>query len=340
MRIAGSYFASQLLAAFLAGMLAPTLIAQPLDPCSRRTILVSVADAQGNPASNLSAADFTTEISGQPTAVLSVKPMSGARRLVIAIDASGSISGEPNTWLLVRVLAEDMISRMPSTPIAVIMFSENVERQTDFSTNRAGLFRFIQSLLTSPAKSSTVLNHAGGTGIFDSLQSAFERLAPAQRGDAIYLISDGLDNHSEVSAKKLERKMNESGVRLLGFLLNNPSWHTLLPTDSSQTLTAINASGGAAAELEVGRDTQLFVNNGSRDLNPKIKNAIESHSVFLSKQIASPLLIELGLSDALLVKHKPQKLSLKLKDASSSQNSWQIFYPRELAACPEVRADQ
>jgi hypothetical protein len=303
------------------------LLALQTDPCTRRTVVVSASDASRAPAT-FQSADLAAEVAGHPAILFSVRPLPSPGRVVIAIDGSASVSSDTTLWLLVRILAEDMVSRLPGRQVAILYFGEKVERQTDFSSNRAGLFAFIRSLQPIPG------GRKASTGIFDSLQGAKDRLTPAQPGDVIYLLSDGQENVSLSSRRALGQALASQGIRLFGLLLHDQAFLGPNPDQSPAVRDAIINSGGAVLDLDPTAGHNVFRDKASGELNPKLKEAIESRSTYLASQIASAALVEIGLPDSISA-HKSLRLTLKFTDGTRSHRSWQLYYPHELPPCPD-----
>jgi hypothetical protein len=59
----------------------------------------------------------------------------------------------------------------------------------------------------------------GRTALFDSIDQALSLFQITQLGDAIYLVTDGEDNKSQVSIRKLKEKLAVHGVRVFVFLV-------------------------------------------------------------------------------------------------------------------------
>src|SRR5512139_2493676 len=73
---------------------------------TERTILATVIDEQGSIVKGLTAGNFRGKFRGKPVQINSVKFDSGPRRVVILLDASGSMVTSPK-WALARALAQD-----------------------------------------------------------------------------------------------------------------------------------------------------------------------------------------------------------------------------------------
>jgi hypothetical protein len=89
------------------------------DSCLHRIVSVSVADRNWAPISDLKPEDFRGEFRGKPVKILSVVPDNGPHRIVIVLDASGSIgpqqtgmSGQSN-WPVARQMASHLAEIRP-----------------------------------------------------------------------------------------------------------------------------------------------------------------------------------------------------------------------------------
>lgn len=71
----------------------------------------------------------------------------------------------------------------------------------------------------------------GKTALFEAILEGLKLLGSAQPGDVIYVITDGEDNASRSSPRKVEEALVAASARLFWFYLPEPLWHQapLLP---------------------------------------------------------------------------------------------------------------
>src|SRR6202050_5851279 len=76
-----------------------SLLAQT-DPCLRRIVPINVMDDRGQLVTGLTENNFMGSIHHQPVRIVSLRPDGTARRVVIVLDASGSMTDGKRIWHL------------------------------------------------------------------------------------------------------------------------------------------------------------------------------------------------------------------------------------------------
>ena len=78
--------------------------------CQRRIFPVSVTDREGSPVRDLTPADFRAELRGQAVKILSVLPDNRPHRIVILLDASGSMRGQTGRrWVTTVAAVQELV---------------------------------------------------------------------------------------------------------------------------------------------------------------------------------------------------------------------------------------
>jgi len=187
------------------------------NPCERRTLPVSVVDKNGNPVDGLTAADFRGKFRGKPVQILSVEPDQRHRRIVILVDASGSMI-YPSVWSVVRDISVDAYrSLLGESSIALLAFSGEIRKRVGFESKAGELARMFAALDLEKERKG---EERRVTALWDALRAALAELRPANLGDVICVITDGADNHSTIKPAIVERELESSGVRLFAFLIS------------------------------------------------------------------------------------------------------------------------
>src|ERR1700728_4423285 len=83
------------------------------DPCARRSVPVNVVDDRGQPVAGLTENNFTGSVRHQPVKIVSVRPDGKARRVLIVLDASGSMIDEKPIWHLYLAVGHNLIAPIP-----------------------------------------------------------------------------------------------------------------------------------------------------------------------------------------------------------------------------------
>lgn len=183
------------------------------DPCTTRTVPVTVVDRQGNPVTGLTTANFRGKFRGKPVEILSVNPDTRPRRIVIVADASGSmVEGEDRKWGLVPAIAAQMFRLAPSySRFALIVFSSEILLKLGFDQPMLVLTKALAALPDEPSKHLKVPRK---TALFDAMVTAAKELSPPIAGDVIFVISDAGDNYSKTHADELESTIIPRGIRI------------------------------------------------------------------------------------------------------------------------------
>jgi len=180
-------------------------------PCLRRTVLVNAVTEAGLPVQGLSASDFSAEFRGKPIRILSTTRHTVPPRIVIVLDASGSMTSRPADWEIARQIAVDAVRKTPAASlVALIVFSSQVVLKIDFSKGRMTV---LEQLMTVQPGKSILTKGRKMTALWDAIHEAIQLLEPARAGDVIYIITDGGDNASRMRREEIEHRLIASGVR-------------------------------------------------------------------------------------------------------------------------------
>src|SRR5437870_11357441 len=96
----------------------------------------------GQPVASVSTSSFKGEFRGKPVRILSATRNLGPRRIVVLLDASGSMVGlTKGKWDLVLRAAGDVAAHAPpDSSVALLVFNDKVKQEVDFS---AGIRLFV-----------------------------------------------------------------------------------------------------------------------------------------------------------------------------------------------------
>jgi hypothetical protein len=195
----------------LVWLLASVSVAQQ-DPCLRRIVTVNVMTQDGNLVWGLQARDFKAQLGRQSVEIVSATDDTDEHRVVIVLDASGSMSDK---WKPAVTLAESLLKSTPRSAFALLTFSNQIGERVGFNQGKGAVAAKLARLENSPP--------SGKTALFDALHEALVLLTPPQLGDAIYVISDGgWDNRSRLTESKVKEELVASRVRLFAFVPMEP----------------------------------------------------------------------------------------------------------------------
>jgi hypothetical protein len=181
------------------------------------------------------------KINGKPVEILGVTKPRNAERVVMVLDASGSMSSK---WQRIIEFAAEIVRESPSsTEFALVLFADNELRRVGFGKTGPEMITEIMSFKG--------VNPAGRTGLRDAIWEAVSMFQPNREGDAIVVVSDGDDNQSKISPRRLREAMWSRGIRVMFAQVVN---HVVPPeeiwlNDGDTTWLSKN-SGGFLSRIE------------------------------------------------------------------------------------------
>ena len=96
--------------------------------CRQRTVPVHIATRDGAPLPPLTAAHFQAAYIDKPIRVTAVSEEQKPQRLIVLLDASGSVRGGTTAgWDATVEVAAQLLAALPPMEIALALFSEEVE---------------------------------------------------------------------------------------------------------------------------------------------------------------------------------------------------------------------
>ena len=297
---------------------APSVIAQ--DSCTRRSIPISIVQKKNILMRDLTPADFRAEIGGQRIPIASVSNLVQPHRILLLLDASGSMGDK---WAAALTLADQLAeARLPDISFGLYVFGEKAGEEVGFGVNNRAVVAMLHEIAASK------VNHLGGmTPLRDAILSSlsiFPKLGP---GDAIFAITDGGDNYDKSKYGDLLPALLRKRVRLFLclFFVNEPDAPT--PEERNQPIADMaTASGGAI--LRDFNDVVLG-DMGNRHRG-RFDAAINSTLVVILRQIVASRTIEFDLP-APITKFEKWQLSFVTKAPWS--DGAKILYPQILAPC-------
>jgi hypothetical protein len=218
------------------------------DSCLRRTIPISVIEKTGSPATGLVAGDLRGVFRRKPVHILSATQDIRPRRIIILLDASGSMMTENQAkWQLALLAATKLVTGAPETEkISLVMFTDQIEGTPDLGERRDSILRRLQEVASGRKAFPKGIRR---TAVWDAVLAGALALGPSAFGDAIYLITDGGDNASLEKPSFVERTLLESGVRLFGFFFDERSPLEPGAYGLSDIINLVDDTGGVALTL-------------------------------------------------------------------------------------------
>ena len=291
------------------------------DPCTRRTLPLTVVDATGRPIANLTASDLQGKFRGQSVKILSVAPDNRPHRIVILLDASGSMATK---WREVVAPAYHLTEiRLPNTKLGLLIFGEKINEQIDFSAGQNAVAERLSQIRSDPTYSGKFVQ--GKTALFDALLAGVRLLSAPTSADVIYLVSDGGENGSRAGFDEVVRQLTLSGVRLfVSGLFGELGYRSRTPEE-------LNGPTNLAEMVKrTGGEMMVPFANGFPTKPKEAGQLTEAMNLFYLKMIQNHLLeVELPT-----IVDKQRGWELKL--TSEKKQQWKnarILYPSDLIPC-------
>lgn len=178
--------------------------------CLHRTLSLTLEDSKGLPIEGLRTADLQSKFRPGPMKFLSIVPDDRPHRIVILVDASGTMATK---WQEVLAPASGLADRaLPNTKMALLVFKDKIEEQVNFSQGQSAVSERLRQIRSMTNASGQVVG--GRTALFDSLLAGLQLLETPTSADSLYLISDGADNASRAHFDDVVQRLSSSEVRL------------------------------------------------------------------------------------------------------------------------------
>src|SRR3990172_2179788 len=188
--------------------------------CRQRVVPIHIMTRDGAPPPKLTPAQFEATFADKPVRVTAVSGPQQPQRLIVLLDASGSVRGGTTAgWEATVQVAAQLLAGLPPLEIGLALFSEEVEPVVGPTTDRERLLEEIERLRTGPREAER--GRRQRTALWDSLLDSAEMFGPLRPGDVLYVITDGVDNFSETRPAAVTQALASSGIRLFAFAIAN-----------------------------------------------------------------------------------------------------------------------
>jgi hypothetical protein len=286
--------------------------------CRQRTVPVHIATRDGAPLPTLTAAHFQAAYADKPIRITAISDEQKPQRLIVLLDASGSVRGGTTSgWDATVEVAAQLLAALPPLEIGLALFSEEVEPVLAPTAARERLVGEVERLRAGPREVP------GGrrqrTALWDSLLDSAKLFGPLRPGDAIYVITDGVDNFSETRPPAVTQAFLAGGIRLFAFAIANQGF----AYGSGELDRIVEDTGGVVAAGSAS-DWRAF--RAARNSSP-IGSALYAQH----RQIIGFHRLELELPET-IVRPQSWRLSLTGLGETDLQNI-ELNYPARLYPC-------
>lgn len=295
------------------------LVSAPVFPCaaaasdcSAPTIPLNAFDRNFNVERDLRAEDVKVEVDGKQAPILSLSFDTNPRRIVLMVDSSGSVEASPQQrgWGLAVPAAAYAAYVVPASASSeLVTFSDKLLRESSDFENR----KVVQAKVFDLAKRQP----KGRTSLFDSVHQVLTEFNELHFGDAIYIVTDGGDNNSRISRRKVIEELISRGVRAFVFLVQQGTPQTEEERRGGLDMYGFAESTGGA----VVRITSVDV--GGREQLDHLAPQIVA-------QIEGVYRLELGISEV----KKSSRVKVEFIDRERKHSTRNIVYSQQIVPCP------
>jgi hypothetical protein len=218
------------------------------NPCLERSVAVNVTSRDGSQVTDLAAADFCAEIGGVPAEIVGASFDTSARRLLILLDASGSMTSELSRWRTAVVFAGDVAEAAPkSIALGLTIFPVRWVPGAVLAEGREAVLGALIQL--GPTRWDRVQGWRK-TPLLDVIAESKAHFNPPRVGDSILLITDGEDNGSKSTADQIMTGLLASGTRVFGArLLSELPEHSRVQAGLALVSRLVGRTGGGSILL-------------------------------------------------------------------------------------------
>jgi Ca-activated chloride channel family protein len=163
---------------------------------------VSVLDNRGKLVPDLVQADFTLLEEKQSQQIVSFSRENAPVSLGIVVDLSGSMGSKIRTT---RIAVNEFLKNLqPNDEEFLVTFADRPTLRLPFTSDPSGIYDVLAGAQTQ-----------GSTALFDAVALAMREMRGARnQRKALFLVSDGGDNHSRLTERQLRQLVEEQEVQV------------------------------------------------------------------------------------------------------------------------------
>jgi hypothetical protein len=278
--------------------------------CSAPTVLLNAFDRKVNIERDLHAEDIKVEVDGKHAPILSLSFDTRPRRIILMFDSSGSMKASPQQsgWGLAIPAAAYAAYVVPESASAqLVTFSDTLMRESSDFENQKVVQGKVFDLRKRQPK--------GLTSLFDSVHQVLIEFKELRFGDAIYLVTDGGDNKSRISRKKVIEELSSRGIRVFIFLVQRPPHTEEEKNGISDMYAFAESTGGVVVPIT--------------SADPAALQQLDSLAPQIIAQVAGVYRLEMGISEV----KKTSRVKVEFVDGDRKHSTRSIVYSQEINPC-------
>lgn len=289
--------------------------------CFNRSLPLNIADSKGLPIRGLGAPDFQAKLQGRPVKILSVVPDDRPHRIVILIDASGSMATK---WKEVLTPATTLAEvQLPNTQMALLIFREGIVERIDFSQGQNVVAEKLRQIRAHPANFEKLFQ--GKTALYDSLLEGLQLLDNPTSADSLYLVSDGGDTASRAKFDEVASRLTSSRVRLyVSLIVGGLGYRSPTPEEAMGPQNMNDLAKRTGGEVDIPFSLNPPTNS------KEAAQVVEAMAIFHQRMVQN-YRMEVELS-GLPEKRSTLDLKLSVQDKERWKNV-RLTYPTKILLC-------
>jgi len=212
-------------------------------------------------------------------------------------------------WQRAVEFAVEIVRDSPSsTEFALVIFADSELRTVEFGKTGP---EFITEIMSFKS-----VKPSGRTGLRDAIWKAVSMFQPDRIGDTIVVVSDGSDNQSKVSPRRLREAMWSQGIRVMfAQIVDHDFRSEEEKRDKDETTWLPESSGGFSSRIE----------------NPQVLPKVAQEIAF---EIENYLAVRITLPTPL---EKEASLHLEAVDPSGrKRRNIELRFPEKLLPCSSL----
>lgn len=235
--------------------LAPWKSSAQEDRCAKLLLPLTVRDARGELIHNYTDSDLEVKLGGAAQHLDRIQRETRPRRIVVLLDASGSMkeAGREILWPRAAASARFLAGLSErQARLALLIFNKKIVEEIGFSEDNAAITKRLNEL----AHDRKFLDHEvqGTTHLYDAMNRALQLLGQPTSADVLFVVSDAGENGSRLHFPEIKRQLLETRVRVfLARLETAETNHRIRSPEElsgvEDTLTLVEQTGGAGMTL-------------------------------------------------------------------------------------------
>jgi hypothetical protein len=321
------YSLSRFLPLLLVLFTGPWTLSAQENACSNYLVPFVLRNSQGEIVHHVSAKDLDIKLNGKIVPLDAIHREDRPRRIVILLDASGSMRGfgKEVPWRQ-AVASADMLATLAEgrARLALLIFNERVIEEIDFGPDNSAVNKRLGELEVDREFEKRAVH--GTTRLYDALTRAVQLLPHPTSADTLYLATDGGENSSHTGRSEIENRIGSSGLRVFVSLSESASALRRRQPEDLGSPFAIDAPRESGGGLMIVSQSELKL---GFDVHRKL-GLLEALRLFFEAVFENAVLQLSPLSLS------PEKVSLQVSLSQSSREvlrGAQFFYPRQLSIC-------